>query len=162
MQSETAAEYANDLYSWLESSGGDYNDILAELRQNPPRVSLEPHEREQYQHLIDYIQSADAALEEAFEILDSHIVTESTIAYDGNGHAEFHQEVLDSSAVESVALKTTEAVDNLQNALARLDEINSSIPVSFGAHKTARSALQYLHGESTHISQLADEMQTRL
>jgi len=151
MNAETSAEFASDLYSHLDSSGGDYNDVLEQLGKCTQTDEIES--------IQNSIQTADRTLTNAFELLDEVILEASE--FDGV-HGRFTRDV--KTEVRDVADYLDDAVDAVENALNESQNISEdtiSNDFKFGVHTDPESALKYLYGDVKHMRDLAFEMERK-
>lgn len=145
--SETAAEFASDLFSHLDSSAGDYSDMETELGRCEQTDSV--------QEVLRQLQSADEYLTEAFTLLDD-VVLEAAEYRDGNG--EFTRDV--RSEVREVESLVSGAEDCVSRALREAENIEREVVYEgfkFGVHRDVVSALQYILGDVKRMAELARE-----
>lgn len=152
MESETSAEFASDLYSHLDSSGGDYNDIRAELEDCDGRDAAVVLMREK-------VDRADEYMSEVFDLLDGVVLEE--IEFE-DGHARFDGDVggeIDKivDLMEGAEEAMAEAVAASRNVVDRA----VSDEFKFGAHTDPESAFRYLYGDAMRMAELAREMDRR-
>lgn len=145
--SETAAEFASDLFSHLDSSAGDYSDMETELGRCEQTDSV--------QKVSSQLQSADNHLTEAFNLLDD-VVLEAVEFQDGNG--EFTRNV--EGEVRQVAQLLSSAEDCVSRALREAENIERSAVYDgfkFGVHTDVVSAIQYILGDVQRMAEVARE-----
>lgn len=145
---ETAAEFASDLFSHLDSSGGDYSDILDELRKCDETAVSD---------IIESVETADTHLTKAFELLDEVILEAAD--YSG-GHGRFTEDV------ENEVREVADHLDDAENAVESALEASQSLTeeevaddFKFGVHTDPESALQYLYGDAKRMREYAFEME---
>lgn len=147
---DTSAEFASDLYSHLDSSGGDYTDIIDQLKNC---------DQESVGEIIESIEQADEQLTEAFEILDEDIL--NAIEYN-RSQGEFTGDV--ETEVREVSDLLEGAENYVESALKDsqdLEETAVSDDFKFGVHTDPESALQYLYGDIKHMKEMAFEMERK-
>lgn len=141
---ETAAEYAHELYSYLDSSAGDYNDLLEELR--PYESSESVHE------VANRLSEADQLLTHAFETLDEVL-----------SDASFDEDPPKFTSDTSEELATiARFLSSAEDALAEVEEEAADASVDsdfkFGAYTTVERAFQYVYSDTEHMRYLAEQM----
>lgn len=151
MNAETSAEFASDLYSHLDSSGGDYTDIQEQLASYA--------DTDKIAELQELVTDADAELTDAFELLDENILP--AIEYK-NSRGQFTRDVKED--VRAVVDSVERAESLIEEALELSQTVSKdSVPddFQFGVHTEIDSAFKYLSGDVNRMFDLANEMERK-
>lgn len=137
-------EVVSDLYSHIESSGGDYNNMREQLEAVDGLSDV----------LVKVVE-AEENVEDAFSRLDNAVLPNARFDGEGSGEwvdrpsADLRKIARSLSDAESAL---AEAVDMVQNA----DQDLTPDGFKFGAHTSLESALQYLHSDVDNMKGMAE------
>ena len=149
----TAAEYAQKLYNYLDSSAGEYNEILKELES----ASVAPVDNATLETVISNIQDANTLLDDCFNLLDNQLITDNTVSYE-SGSMFFTDEV-PRSDLREVKTNTEKALKLIEATIDLLQKMETEqIQVDFGVYSEAENAVSYLQGELEFMNQLATQL----
>lgn len=152
---KTPAEFASKLYSYLDSSGGDYHELLSELD--------ELEQTRQVQEITDNIENADDLLSEVFNILDNTILQEIEYNDSIDSDARFNEEADIGNEIQTVVNKLSEAVDLIHDSVKTAQNIDlEPDDFKFGVHTDIESALSYLDSDIEAMEMFAEEMKNYL
>jgi hypothetical protein len=146
---QTRAESAHKLYSWVDSSAGEYTTVIDGFLEE---------DDEKYSEIVEMLQDANEHLDDAFEILDETILDPENVEFDGDGTAEFTSSVpeVEINSVNSHLREALSAVESSQKAVENRPEV---ISVTLGVHENATAALEYIHSDTEYMCELARNMQ---
>lgn len=144
-------EFADSLYSQLDSSGGDFKTLLRDLDDCGPADTIV--------EVKNSLRIADKKLSQAFELLDAVILE---AASETNGEFQFEQNVGDE--ISKVSTLLSQAESEVVDALKKSDLIEDSDISSsfrFGTYTEISPSVNYILGEVEKMNELSDELEAR-
>lgn len=149
----TAAEHAQKLYNYLDSSAGDYSEVIEELES----ADVSPVDNSTLKTVVLNIQDANNRLEDCFNRLDTQLLTDETVSYKSG--SMFFTDEISLSDLRDVKSNTEKALKLIEAALSLLQNMNTEkVQIKFGVYSEAEDAVSYLKSDLEFMNQLASQL----
>lgn len=153
-ETATSAEFADELYSYLDSSGGMFRDIILGFEKIENKDELDT---ELIQDIMELLMVSDENLGTAFNLVDEEILEH--VETDGLGNMEYEDKSAISSELNEVNNLLTETVENVDEAYNLAKQLPDEIDgFEFGAYDHPVGSIEYIQGQVEHMDMLSDEM----